>query len=107
MKITKFKFNKPFLSQSELIEAFGSMSEATLKRYMKEWIDKGKHVSDMGMFRLENVRENQWCPLTFLQWIYENKVVAEYKYNYEKLEQDKLKKDLNNLQHKENKNVKH
>ena len=74
---------------------------------MKEWIDAGNNVSEMGMFRIDNVRENQWCPVTFCTWLTENKVSQEYKYNYEKLEQDKIKADLNNLKMKETKNVKH
>jgi len=100
-----YKFDKPFLAQSQLIELFGSLSESTLKRYMKEWIDQGNHVKEMGMFRLDGVRENQWEPVTFLKWIYENKINKEYKYDYEKVEQDKLKSDINQI--KGEKNVKH
>ena len=75
---------------------------------MKQWLDEGKDIRSMGMFRIENVRENQWCPVTFSEWLYEHKILAEYKYDYEKLEQDKLKADLNNNQKmKETKNVKH
>ena len=57
--LLNYKFSKPFVSQTELIELFGSLSESTLKRYMKEWIDSGNDVKDMGMFRLDKVRENQ------------------------------------------------
>ena len=27
---------------------------------MKEWIDGGNEVKEMGMFRIDGVRENQW-----------------------------------------------
>ena len=69
--LLNYKFSKPFVSQTELIELFGSLSESTLKRYMKEWIDSGNEVKDMGMFRLDKVRENQWEPVTFMKWLYE------------------------------------
>ena len=72
--LLNYKFSKPFVSQTELIELFGSLSESTLKRYMKEWIDSGNDVKDMGMFRLDKVRENQWEPVTFMKWLYENKI---------------------------------
>ena len=40
--LLNFKFDKPFLSQSQLVELFGSMSESALKRYMKDWLDGGR-----------------------------------------------------------------
>lgn len=101
-----YKFNKPFYSQSELLEIFGSLSLSTLKRYMSEWISAGNEVKEMGMFRLDGVRENQWEPTTFLKWLYENKINAAYKYDYQKVEQDNLKSDLNKLTNKGAINVK-
>jgi len=85
------------VSQTELIELFGSLSESTLKRYMKEWIDSGNDVKDMGMFRLDKVRENQWEPVTFMKWLYENKINKAYKYDYEIKQQEAHKEDF--LQH--------
>ena len=103
-----YKFDKPFYSQTQLLEKFGSVSESTLKRWMKEWIDKGNDLKDMGYFRIEKVRENQWCPVTFGEWLTQHKIENKYKYDYEKLEQDKLKKDINRiLTNGETKNVKH
>ena len=92
-----YKFSKPFVSQTELVELFGSLSESTLKRYMKEWIDSGNDVKDMGMFRLDKVRENQWEPVTFMKWLYENKINKAYKYDYEIKQQEAHKEDF--LQH--------
>ena len=85
------------MSQTELVELFGSLSESTLKRYMKEWIDSGNDVKDMGMFRLDKVRENQWEPVTFMKWLYENKINKAYKYDYEIKQQEAHKEDF--LQH--------
>ena len=83
-----YKFSKPFVSQTELVELFGSLSESTLKRYMKEWIDGGNEVKEMGMFRIDGVRENQWIPQVFIKWLTEHKIDKAYKWDYEKLEQD-------------------
>ena len=94
--LLNYKFSKPFVSQTELIELFGSLSESTLKRYMKEWIDGGNEVKEMGMFRIDGVRENQWIPQVFIKWLTEHKIDKAYKWDYEKLEQDNLKKDINN-----------
>ena len=64
---------------------------------MKEWIDSGNDVKDMGMFRLDKVRENQWEPVTFMKWLYENKINKAYKYDYEIKQQEAHKEDF--LQH--------
>jgi hypothetical protein len=50
----------------------------------------------MGMFRIDGVRENQWIPQVFIKWLTEHKIDKAYKWDYEKLEQDNLKKDINN-----------
>ena len=88
-----YKFSKPFVSQTELVELFGSLSESTLKRYMKEWIDGGNEVKEMGMFRLDKVRENQLEPVTFMKWRYDNKINKDYKYDYEIKQQEDKKED--------------
>ena len=92
--LLNFKFDKPFLSQAQLVELFGSMSESALKRYMKDWLDGGRDVKEMGMFRIDGVRENQWEPTTFLKWLYENKINKAYRYDYEVVEQEGLKSNL-------------
>ena len=76
--LLNYKFSKPFVSQTELI-------------------DSGNDVKDMGMFRLDKVRENQWEPVTFMKWLYENKINKAYKYDYEIKQQEAHKEDF--LQH--------
>ncbi len=103
--LLNFKFSKPILSQSELISMFGSMSESALKRYMAEWIEAGNEVKDMGMFRIDGVRENQWAPTLFMKWLYENKINKIYKYDYEVKEQKDLTANLIDISNKRRKNV--
>jgi len=95
--LLNYKFPKPFYSQSQLLELMGSISEATLKRYMSDWIEKGNDLKEMGYFRIDNVRENQFEPTTFIKWLYDHKINREYKYDYELKERDSLKDTLLNL----------
>tara|TARA_R110002110_G_scaffold352534_1_gene562581 strand:+ start:308 stop:640 length:333 start_codon:yes stop_codon:yes gene_type:complete len=103
--LLNFKFSKPILSQSELVSMFGSMSESALKRFMKDWLDAGNDIREMGMFRIDGVRENQWEPTTFTKWLYENKINKIYKYDYEVKEQNDLTANLIDISNKRRKNV--
>ena len=88
--LLNFKFSKPILSQSELVSMFGSMSESALKRFMKDWLDAGNDIREMGMFR---------------KWLYENKINKIYKYDYEVKEQNDLTANLIDISNKRRKNV--
>ena len=103
--LLNFKFSKPILSQSELVSMFGSMSESALKRFMKDWLDAGNDISEMGMVRIDGVRENQWEPTTFTKWLYENRINKIYKYDYEVKEQNDLTANLIDISNKRRKNV--
>ena len=72
---------------------------------MAEWIDAGNEVKEMGMFRIDGVRENQWEPTTFMKWLYENKINKIYKYDYEVKEQKDLTANLIDISNKRRKNV--
>lgn len=77
-----FNFAKPYYRRSEFLDLF-SMSESTLKRYMAEQRSKGVSLSEMGYLNIEGFREDCWIPQIFLNWLMENKVIPEAKYDYD------------------------
>ena len=81
--LLNYKFDQPFYSQSQLLSIFGSISETTLKNWMKTQIEEGKDLADMGYFTIKGVRENQWEPQTFCRWLLANKIRVIHKYDYE------------------------
>ena len=52
---------------------------------MKEWIDGGNEVKEMGMFRIDGVRENQWDTSQPIHQmvILNTKLDKAYKWDYE------------------------
>ena len=91
-KITDYRFNKPYFPQSEILEMF-NISETTLKRYIAEC----KSANDLGMFKIEGIRQNMFEPKTFLNWLIENKIKATVQYDYQKAEVDNLKTNITKL----------
>jgi hypothetical protein len=79
---TNFVFVKPYYRRKEFLELF-SMSESTLKRYMAEQRGRGLSLSEMGYLLIEGFREDCWQPQIFLDWLMENKVIPEAKYDYD------------------------
>jgi hypothetical protein len=92
----KYSFAKPFYRQSDFLELF-SLSLPTLKRYIAEQRGEGKNVSEMGRLVIEGYREICWDPQLFLQWLLENKVKSDVRYDYELAEKNKVKTALTNL----------
>lgn len=92
LNINNFKFNKPYFPQSEILELF-NISETTLKRYIAEC----KSANDLGMFKIEGIRQNMFEPKTFLNWLIENKIKATVQYDYQKAEVDNLKTNITKL----------
>ena len=95
--ITNFKFNKPYFPQSEILELF-NISETTLKRYIAEC----KSANDLGMFKIEGIRQNMFEPKTFLNWLIENKIKATVQYDYQIKEVDNLKTNITKLKRSTN-----
>lgn len=91
--LKNFKFDRPYYRQSKLLDIF-SISETTLRRYIKEWIDLGKNAQDMGHLNIKGFSEICWCPVTFLHWLIANKINVAVTYDYQKVEQDKLKSNI-------------
>lgn len=50
---------------------------------MAEQRSKGVSLSEMGYLNIEGFREDCWQPQIFLNWLMENKVIPEAKYDYE------------------------
>ena len=99
---TNFNFAKPYYRRGEFLDLF-SMSESTLKRYIAEQRLKGVSLSEMGYLNIEGFREDCWIPQTFLNWLMENKVIPEAKYDYDLLAKREAHMTVVNL----NKKTKH
>ena len=95
--ILYYNFKKPYYPQTEIIELF-NISESTLKRYIAE----SKSAEDLGMFKIEGVRQNMFEPKTFLNWLIENKIKASVQYDYQKAEVDNLKTNITKLKRSTN-----
>ena len=96
MEIVNFKFDKPWYRQTELLEQL-SMSNACLKRFMAEQLKDGGNLSDMGYLKFEGFKEACWCPVKLSNWLIEHKLEKEAKYNYDQLEQQKIRMGIVNL----------
>jgi hypothetical protein len=98
--LTDYKFEKPYYRQGEFLELF-SISLATLKRYMEEWVNNGNNLQLMGHLNIIGFRETCWEPKTFLNWLIENKLEAPVKYDFELSEQKKLAQNVINIPKKQ------
>mgnify|MGYP003663765604 CR=1 len=97
MDYLKFKFDKPWIRQAELLE-LTSMSASCLKRYMSEQLRSGKPLSEMGYVKFEGFREACWIPGMFCNWLMTNKIEPEKQYDYELAEEKRNRMNIVNLQ---------
>ena len=102
MYILKFNFDKPWYRQSELLDKL-SMSNACLKRYMKEQLEGGGTLADMGYLKFEGFKEACWCATKFCNWLIENKLEKEPEYDYDLAEQKRLRMGVVNFNNKQQK----
>jgi len=70
------------------------LCEKTLYRYAQELIKEGRCPTEMGRYQLKGVRSILWDVLKLKDWLIRNKLVQKVKYDYEKLEQQKIKQAL-------------
>jgi hypothetical protein len=105
INLTNFKFDKPYYRQSEFLLLF-SISESCLKRYVKEWTDVGKNPEDMGHLNIKGFKEICWIPITFINWLVENKIEVPVRFDYQVSEQHKLKTNILNIPKKLNQQLK-
>ena len=71
------------------------LCEQTLYRYAKELIKEGRCPTEMGRYQFKGVKSDLWDVLKLKNFLIKEKLVQrKAKYDYEKLEQDKIKKAL-------------
>ncbi len=105
MDLLNYKFDKPWYRQSEVLDKL-CMSNATLKRYMSEQLKGGGNLSDMGYLKFQGFKEACWNPIKLSTWLIEFKLEPEAKYNYDQLEQQKIRMGIVNLNnHKKRKEI--
>ena len=71
---------------------------------MSEHTQKGGDLADMGHLDIDGFREACWEPVLFRNWILNNKLNKQPKYDYEFNEQKKLKTGVVNLAQQRGKN---
>ena len=80
-----FKFLKPYYSEEEILELF-SLSKSSLQRMREECLKNGGNLFlDMGYFHIKGIKSAMYEPYKFSAWLFEHRVVAESKYDYELL----------------------
>ena len=71
------------------------LCEQTLYRYAKDLIKEGRCPTEMGRYQFKGVRSDLWDVLKLKDWVIKEKLVQrKAKYDYEKLEQQKIKQAL-------------
>lgn len=89
-----FKFIKPYYPEVEILVLF-NLSRSTLLRYREECLKNGGNLFlDMGYFHIKGIKSAMYEPYKFSAWLFEHRVVAESKYDYELLEVSKVKEGL-------------
>ena len=96
MEIIKFKFDKPWYRQSELLDKT-SGSNSNLKRYMSEQLKGGGTLEEMGYLKFQGYKEACWDPIKYTTWLIEHKLEPEPKYDYELAEQKRVRMNVVNL----------
>jgi len=97
----KHTFNKPWFSQSETCKVF-CISETWLKTQMKNLMNEGRDLKELGHFTIEGKREACFFPQMLMDWIVNNKIQNMAKYDYEEAEQQKLTSSINQLTERNN-----
>ena len=92
-----FKFIKPYYPEVEILVLF-SLSRSTLQRYREECLKNGGDLFlDMGYFHIKGIKSAMYEPIKFSAWLFDHRVTAENKYDYEIAEVNKVKEGLINL----------
>jgi len=89
-----FNYQKPYYPEDEIIEVF-SLSKSSLQRMREECKKGGGNLfNDMGYFHIKGIKSAMYEPYKLSAWLFENRVIAEGKYDYEILETSKVKEGL-------------
>ena len=71
------------------------LCEQTLYRYAKDLIKEGRCPTEMGRYQFKGVRSDLWDVTKLKDWLIKEKLVQrKAKYDYQKLEQQKIKQAL-------------
>jgi len=99
----KFTFTRKWYPTKNLLEII-PIPRSTFYKMHRELIEQGKDGSEMGKVKIEGCENTFWCPIKFLSYLQEHKILtAPIKYDYEKSEQDDVKVAIGvfNNNHKE------
>ena len=89
-----YKYTKPYYPEDEILEIF-SLTKSSLQRMREECLKNGGNLFlDMGYFHIKGIKSAMYEPYKFSAWLFEHRVVAESKYDYELLEVSKVKEGL-------------
>ena len=73
---------------------------------MSEQLKDGKTLAEMGYLKFQGFKEPCWEPQKYIVWLIEHKLEKEPEYDYDKLEQQKLRMGIVNLNnHKKRKEI--
>jgi len=88
-----YHFKSIFYKQELLLSDF-CLSESQLYKWVADWQTQGNDVALMGQLPKCYARSRVWDPRVFLKWLEANKINRPIQFNYEKAEQDNIKKAL-------------
>ena len=88
------KLDKLLHTTKETLELI-PLCEQTLYRYAKDLIKKGRCPTEMGRYQFKGVRSDLWDVLKLKNYLVNEQLVQrKAKYDYQKLEQQKIKNAL-------------
>ena len=92
-----FKYTKPYYSEDEILDLF-NLTKSSLQRMREETLKSGGDLFlDMGYFHIKGIKSAMYEPIKFSAWLFDHRVTAENKYDYEIAEVNKVKEGLINL----------
>ena len=90
----KIKLDKILYTTEETLELI-PLCEKTLYRYAKDLIKEGRCPTEMGRYQFKGVRSDLWDVIKLKDWLISEQLVQrKAKYDYEKLEQQKIRQAL-------------
>ena len=100
---TQFTFTQLWYTTTDLLKLI-PISRSTFYKMHRKLIEQGKDGSEMGKVKIEGCENTLWCPIKFVSYLQEYKILtAPIKYDYEKSEQEDVKVAIGvfNNNHKE------
>ena len=89
-----FTYTKPYYTEDEILDLF-NLTKSTLQRMREECLKSGGELfNDMGYFHIRGIKKAMYEPYKFSSWLFDNRLVAEGKFDYEVAEVSKVKEGL-------------